>query len=284
MDITPLPSDVDAAVTSDNGAAGSPPRQYSAPAVRLACRMLRHLGAHRQGQATLTELANEADTNKTTALRVLRTLEREGFVTYDDTAKKFSLGAYLFVLGNRAAERSGVLSVALPALPDAARDTGYTCVLVQREDSGHLTFLAGEEPDNPVRVSVMTGRRFRITAGSHGKVFLAHMAAEDAEDVVRRVGLPRHAAALTSTEEYLAGLLAVRREGYAVSVEEHVPGIFGIAAPVYDAAGEVLLTLSAIGVAAALDDAETRRVGTILARRAAAVSRALGWRPEEAAG
>lgn len=253
--------------------------RYTAPAVKLACTILRQLAKHPRGQASLSELTSEAGTNKTTALRVLHELEREGFVYHDETAKTFGLGAYLFVLGNRAAEHVGVLPTALTALRPAAHDTGYTCVLVQRDGPDHLMFVAREEPDDPVRVSVMIGRRFPLTAGSHGKVFLAHLPAGQAHSVIHRVGLPDQAKP-ARTAQYLDDLESVRRQGYAVSIGEHVRGVFGIAAPVYDMAGEVVLTLSAIGVAATLEDAEIIRVGTVLKRRAAAVSRALGWRRE----
>jgi IclR family transcriptional regulator, KDG regulon repressor len=274
MDVNMLPAQAKAAELPEELR-----QRYTAPAVKLACAVLRQLARRRRPQSSLSELASEVGTNKTTAMRVLHELEREGFVYYDDATKKWGLGAYLFVLGNRAAEHAGVLPIALPALRPAARDTGYTCVLVQRDGPDHLTFIAREEPDSPVRVSVTVGQRFPLTAGSHGRVFLAHLPAEVARRVVGRVGLPEQAPA-ASTAQYLAGLEPVQSDGYAVSIGEHVPGIFGIAAPIYDMAGEVVLTLSAIGVAASLDDAETLRVGTVLKRRADAVSRALGWRRE----
>lgn len=256
--------------------------RYSAPAVKLACEILRKLAHDREAQASLSDLAMATGANKTTTLRVLHELEREGFVYRNDTAKTFGLGAYLVTLGSRAAEHSGVLQTALAALRPAAQETGHTCVVVQRDDADFMTFIAREEPGDAMHVSVKVGESFPLTAGSHGKVFLAHLPLEEARQVVGRVGLPSRGRPVTP-QQFLDSLPAVRRDGYAVSMEEHLRGISGVSAPIYDIAGDVVLTLSAIGVAAALDAQEAARVGDVLRRRAGAVSRALGWQQESTA-
>lgn len=261
--------------TNSDGKEDAP--TYAAPAVGLACRILRRMAGARE-RATLTDIASAVGTNKTSCLRVLRTLEREGFVHFDETKREFGLGTYLFVLGNRAAERTDLLRSSLPVLRDAARSTRYTCVLVERSHSNELIYIAREEPDESLRVSVAVGQHFPVTAGSHGKAFLAFLPPQESEELVAQLGLRRFTdKSITDPDHYLKDLQRVRDNGYAVSIEEHVAGISGVAVPIFDSVGRVVLSLSAVGTAASLNAETSVEVGRVLVKLASSASHSLGW-------
>jgi DNA-binding IclR family transcriptional regulator len=232
---------------------GQESKDYLVPAVVGATRILRYLARRQHTHAGLSQIAADLEINKSTCLRILRTLESQGFVHHDPQSRNYSLGTYLFVLGERAAEESDVLTVALPHLRRAAQLTELTCVLAQRYGRRHHLYVAKAEAESPIRISVTVGQRFPVTAGSHGKVLLAFMDRAEALRVIRHAGLPEFTPhAITDPEEYAAALDEVREHGYAISLEQHYLGISGVSAPILDATGQAVLALSAIGTSAEL--------------------------------
>jgi DNA-binding IclR family transcriptional regulator len=222
-------------------------RNYTAPAVELSCRILQYLAGYAHSHATLSQIATTLRASKSSCLRVLRVLERERFVEYNEAAKVFSLGTYLFVLGSRAASQVDVLAMALPYVAQAAKTTGLTCVLVERYGPAHYMYIAKEEPATPLRISVAVGQRFPLASGSHGKCFLAWLPPSEASAILDRYGLPRFTEkSITDPAAYLKGLAAVRHR--------------------------VTLTMTAIGTSAQMDRAALRQTGEVLKELAARIS------------
>ncbi len=266
----------------ENFLSDKPPKQerYAAPAAELACRILQYLAGFTHSHATLSEITSALGANKTTGLRVLRELERYRFVEHDPIGHRFSLGTYLFVLGSRAASHVDVLAAALPYLARAAKETGVTCVLAERCGHDQYMYIAKEEPARPIRVSVTIGQRFPLTSGSHGKCFLAFMQPEEAEEILRSLGLKRYTrTTITDLKAYGKALEQVRRRGYATSVGEHYWGINGIAAPIFDRSNKVILTLTAIGTSATMGKTMMTRIGEMLKVFANSISAGIQGRP-----
>jgi len=57
-----------------------------------------------------------------------------------------------------------------------------------------------------------------------------------------------------------------------------VPGVTGLAAPVFDSRGHLVLGLTAIGPSATFDSSDQGAVAQALTREAKALSTRLGWR------
>lgn len=251
-----------------------PEGRYTAPAVEIAGRILRYLSSYRHPIATLAEISKAVKGNRSTCMRVLQSLLNYGLVSYNQLTRRYSLGPYLVVLGNRAAEQLDYLSEATAGLKRLAELTGSTCVASMRYGQDQIMYVAKEEPPSPIHVSVAVGQRFPITAGSHGKCFLAWLPEPEVEDLLSRLHLqaftPR---TITETAAFKEHLQAVRAAGYATSLEEHYPGINGVAAPVFDLTGRILLTLSIIGTTAVLSEEKVPDIAGVVRQVAADVTR-----------
>jgi DNA-binding IclR family transcriptional regulator len=70
----------------------------------------------------------------------------------------------------------------------------------------------------------------------------------------------------------------VRADGLARVVDAAVPGVSALAAPVFDASGALVLSLTAIGPTAVLDTAAGGSAAVLLQQAAAGLSALLGWR------
>jgi DNA-binding IclR family transcriptional regulator len=249
--------------------------------VERALEVLRAVGEAR-AEPGLSELADDLGLHKTTVFRLLGALERAEFVVRDDDRQRYQLGPALFRLATQARRATGLHEAARPELEALAHDVGETAtleVLVGDEvlilDEVHGRFLVGGSPE--------VGMRWPAHATSTGKVLLAAAAVE----VERGRPAPRRAPSagrlarlgphtITSRAALERELAKVRRDGYAVGLEELEPGFIAIGAPVRNAHGRTVAAVSVGGPKARLGGARLR-TATVRVRTAAdRISRRLG--------
>jgi len=88
----------------------------------------------------------------------------------------------------------------------------------------------------------------------------------------------RPAPALSGGQQFQAVLEQTRSAGLAQSRDGVVAGVSALAAPVFDDAGRMVLSLTVIGASGHLDLAETGNAARELRRVAHELSLQLGWR------
>ena len=109
--------------------------QYTISSVKKALKVLKLFdSAHKS--MTLTEISERADMRKGTMVRVLTTLEEEGFVRYDEISKRYSLGMSIYVLSSNAFQFISVVEAARPYLEKVTTELNLIA---------HLSVLEGEK-------------------------------------------------------------------------------------------------------------------------------------------
>ena len=88
------------------------------------------------------------------------------------------------------------------------------------------------------------GPRFPLHSGASSRVILAHLPQPFIDAAVRQL---HQLQPDVDTDAYLADLATIRERGYGVSINERNTGAASIAAPFFDAAGNVLGSVSASG-------------------------------------
>ena len=79
-------------------------KKYSVPALENAFSILKLLSRKRFQESTVTEIANALQLSPATCYRILQSLETLSIVRYLEDKKRYTLGPYLVVLGERAKE------------------------------------------------------------------------------------------------------------------------------------------------------------------------------------
>ncbi|WP_232796722.1 IclR family transcriptional regulator [Kyrpidia spormannii] len=240
--------------------------KYIIPSVDQACRLLHLLSRMQHRNKTFGEICKLLQTPRTTCLRLLKTLVAQGLVHYDERTRRYNLGPYLVVLGARAAESLDYLEITKFAVTEVARKTGLTTVAAQRIRKDRLTYVVKEDSISNVHVTVSLGQQFPIDRGSFGKCFCAYMDDKELRDV----------AAERYGEVFISELDQIRRQGYALSYQEQVKGINGVAAPVFDSSGRVLLAIACIGIADQFPTDKMNECGERLKEIAMRVTREMG--------
>ncbi len=230
------------------------------------------------GEAGVTELARSLGLHKSTASRLLATLEKRGLVEQDEETGKYRLGLVVIRLAERAERTLDLRAIAMPELDRLARATHETTGLGVI-DGDQLVTVAQADGPNLVAVGDWTGRGVPLHSVAAGKVILASLPEREVLRLVRR-GLDRFTdRTITQLEPLLEELARVRRRGYAVAFGEYDPTLNAIAAPVHDARGAVIAAVDIWGPAFRVTAPRVPELAQQAREAAGAVSVRLGGTP-----
>jgi DNA-binding IclR family transcriptional regulator len=228
-----------------------------------------------QGEAGVTELARRLGLHKSTASRLLATLQRRGLVEQDDETGKYRLGLVVIRLAERAERTLDLRRIALPELERLARLTHETSGLGILDGDQLLTVAQVDGP-NLSAVGDWTGRSVPLHAVASGKVLMAALAEREVLHIVRR-GLQQYTErTVTELEPLLEDLARIRRRGYGTAIGEYEIGLNAVAAPVHDARGQVIAAVDVWGPSFRLTPRRIPELAAAVREAAAAVSARLG--------
>ncbi|MEU1214598.1 IclR family transcriptional regulator [Streptomyces sp. NPDC005791] len=205
------------------------PRSYIIESLDTGLRLMRLFLTH--DTLSVTEAARELEVARSTAHRVLSTLESRGFATRDTSGRGYSAGPELVTLGRPAGygpEIRARLQVVLDAAAAATGETISTAALI----GDQVIITDGRESRHPVRAVLETGRAHPAHATAAGKVLLARLTAEQVCALYPQERLPGVTSrTVVSRTALLAELAGIRALGRADSAGESVPGMNAVAVP-----------------------------------------------------
>ncbi len=223
----------------------------------------------RTADLSITEVVSALGVHRSTASRLMATLERHGLLEQTDTPGRYRLGLGLVTLAGLVLNRFPVRALARPRLRelrDATNETAWLGML----DGGSVIYL--DQASTPhVTVNVdWVGRRQALTDGVTGRTLLAFQPSGVIERLVAKA--PPGSVGLSDVE-----LAAIRRRGLAVRVGDSEDGYTGVAVPIRDHRGAVVAAI-ALGGPRFRVSPERLESGLVpvAVRAAARVSEALG--------
>ncbi len=195
----------------------------------------------------ITELSREMGVSKSGIHKIIRSLVRESLLVQNPSTRKYSLGPLVFRLGNVYSDSKGIWDVSHTIMHSLADRTGASVLIGIRE---------GDDPILAYKLGIgdkyiyqgQTGSRFPFNAGALGKLLTAFLP----EDRIRRILKTRNIEKKTpytetDPEKLMEEYWKIKKQGYAVSIEENLIGAFGMAAPIRDRHGNVWACLSLVG-------------------------------------
>src|SRR6266540_5311931 len=224
----------------------------------------------------VSELSRKTRLHKSTASRLLATLEREGLLERVPGTEKYRLGFLLVRLAGQATHFGDLRSAARPTLIDLAEASRETVI---------LAVLDGDEVMNVEQISGphfmrdtnWVGRRTPLNCVANGKALLAFLPPRDTDRILAG-SLPRFTErTITDPQQLRAELAAVRERGYAYALGEIEEGLNAVAAPVRDAAGTVVAAVSISGPAYRVTADRIAALGALVGGAAAQISTRLGF-------
>ena len=215
------------------------------PRPSVTSRVLAILGAfdeHRP-RLTLTELARAADLPVSTAHRLVAELQAWDAVERDADGR-YVVGRRLWKLGTLAPVARELREASLPAMQDLYGATRENVQIAVREGTTAL-YVERIHGTGSVPVLSRPGVPLPLHATGVGKVLLAYAPREVVEECVENLK-PITRYTITERGRMLRELAAVRRLGYARTMEEMGYGTCSLAVPVLGADGEVVASLALV--------------------------------------
>jgi DNA-binding IclR family transcriptional regulator len=228
----------------------------------------------RDEELGVTEIARRLGIAKSTAHRLLSTLCARGIAEQVPETGHYRLGLHLYELGQLAQDRVPLRHAALPLLEEVRLATGLT-VHLAIADGADVVFL--ERMQTLRGIPLLGDRRRRMPAHttSAGKVLAAFdpRVAQACLDAGLVQMTPR---SIHDPAAWKTTLERVRRDGFAVSVDENEDGLASIAAPVRDASGRARAAVSVAGPSATVLPT-IDRTSRVVRLAASKLTRRLGW-------
>ncbi|MBI4240763.1 MAG: IclR family transcriptional regulator [Candidatus Rokubacteria bacterium] len=250
-------------------------RHIAIQSVSRALRILMLFSPERTAWGVM-EVARTLRLHKSTASRLMGTLEGEGFLESDPLTGKYRLGLQVVMLANSAARSGDLRTLVKPAMEELSRATQETI---------NLTLIQGRECVNieqipsPHRIKNIgwIGRRTPLHCTSTGKAMLAFLSPDERAKLLPR-RLERHTSqTITRRDRLIKELKEIRRRGYAVAQEELEEGLTAVAAPIVDQAGKVMAALAVSGPSFRLPPERLLDAASRVVKAATRISRRLGY-------
>lgn len=262
-------------------AAGS---RYTVGSVARALRLLDIVAGGPLEGLTVSELARELGTSKSTAFALAHTLADEGYLRADGAGPRYQLGLALVHLGDVSANRLPLGQLCRPVLHALSARTGLT-TRAAVNDAAQPMFVERVDAPGAIRFHTPLGVPELAHVSSAGKAILAALPDDEVAALVAETGLPgRTPKTITSLNELLVDLAATRRRGYAVDDEEDVEGVFCIGAAFFDHTGACAGALSATGIKRDLTARAVDELGQAVGAAADQVTEQLRGTPRRVTG
>lgn len=192
--------------------------------------VLETLATSPQGM-TLTELIAATGLPRGTMHRLIGALREVGYIASRDGRKVYGLGPRLLRLLHLGTPPSSLSALARPMLQELTERFGETAYLAKLAGT-HVESAVMVLPDTGGQTVVQPGRVMPLHASSSGKAIFAY---QDAALLDKALQAPRQrytARTVTDEAAVRADLERVRRQGYAICVNELDPGVASFACPV----------------------------------------------------
>lgn len=197
------------------------------------------LRAFKPGSATLTttDLADRTGLPIATVSRLLATLVRTGFLTYDFEARGYALGMPLLSLGHAYSEGSTLLAVAAPLMSDLAQSQRVNVGLAG-EDVGEIVYLQSVRGNPGMALRrILPGTRAPLELTAIGRAWLSAVPAVQRAAALAPIA-ERYGTRWAAMEAQLDDSMSeIKRYGYCTSRWQ--AGVVGIARPLRACKGQV---------------------------------------------
>jgi len=196
------------------------------------------------GDIGVRELARRLELSPTIVQRLVSSLAVRGYIEKNLETSRYRLGHRSMILGasgERGVDYAATARRELDRLAHEHHLNGFVAVL----RGGRAIYLLAVQAESPVAIRVSLGSEMPLHSTAAGKVLLASLDDGEARKLLGRAKLAAITPhTITDPAALIASLAKVRRQGYATVVEENIPGVLSVGAPITDRGGNVVAALS----------------------------------------
>lgn len=249
------------------------------PAVTKAIAIVRYINEAGSAGVSLMDISISLGLTKSHCYNILKGLARAGWLVHDDARRTYMLSARMLSDISSIFSRRAMSAVIHEELDRLSTSTGMPCVLTRVERDGSFVAVDRSEASGELLFTAPIGFRFSPDAPAQMRVRLAYLAADERESELAKWSPKAYTPTTIVDKDALRRELeATRARGYGVSRAEYTPGVMTLAAPIFDAFGNVQMILQCPGLLMRMV-AEESFIATKLLAVAARLNAMLGNAP-----
>ena len=225
---------------------------------------------------TMTEIAEEVDSNPSSLYPILHTLEKYGYLKRDEN-KLYRLGLTFARKGRLVLDNLSLHQEARTEL-ETLRDSVSRTVHLGSINGKSLVYIDKVESKG-IKLYSSPGKTAPLHATGLGKAILAHLHHDQRQEILADLHLASHTKnTITSKEKLREELRKIKKQGFAVDDEEFEEGVKCIAAPINNHSGSVEAAISITGLAAQMGEEIVQEESQIVKKHAEKISKELGYK------
>lgn len=237
--------------------------------------VLRAFNAQRRTM-TLAEVAEATAITKSSAQRMIYTLEALGYVCKHPKTRRYQLTPKVMEVGYNYLAADILVDVANPFLSELANITGETINLTEPYDL-EMVYVARFVSSKFIPIHMPIGSRIPMYCTASGRAYLSALPLEQARAKLQASNLvARTPHTRTDIEDILQILEAIAERGYASNVEELFLGDMTIAAPIVNNQGMPVAAVHVVAPTSRWTQAEAeKRMGSLVLECARSISNSI---------
>lgn len=197
-----------------------------------------------ENESSISEIARYTDLSESTIHRILQELLECNFVEKDTKQKLYRIGFQTKQFAISVKTMDILIDASYEEIEHLNNVTKETINLIV-PDGYSGVYLAKAEAQNQIRLRSKVGWKLPLYCSSGGKLILAYQTEEWLEAYFAAVNLEKLTHnTITDATMIRKELAEVRAQGYALDNREHNDDIICIAAPIFNAEGKILGTIS----------------------------------------
>jgi len=250
--------------------------KHGVQSIEIGMQVLRALAGGERAMM-LKDIAAVAGMPASKAHRYLVSLIRAGMVEQDRETSLYDLGPLALHVGLAAIDRLDRIQLGLNAIAELRDRVNETTALSVWSENGPV-IVRGERPRRAITVNVVTGTALEVLSSASGQIFGAYLPRPQVQGLIEaELAEGRAPASANSWPAIEAMFDQVRQTGIsAVSGYHLVPGVEAVGAPVFNAAGDITLTMLVVGIQGMFDMRPEGQVVRELKQAANLLSERLG--------
>lgn len=197
-------------------------------------------------QLSISQISSMTGFSRAAVRRCLYTLAKLNFAGTDDN-RHFYLRPRVLTLGHSYLSSMPLAAAAQPILDHISHILRESCSIATL-DGTEIVYIARANVTRIMSIDLGVGSRLPAFCTTMGRILLAHLPADEIEELLPRIVFRRFTERTVVSAEKLRQILrSVQRNGYCIIDQELEYGLRALAVPIRNAAGKVVAALN-VGV------------------------------------